>query len=358
MRCQGSVELIVGVHIWFGAGVFARWLYALTSGSQPESYLSWGLAGIGLPAFLGGVLWLHEAIGDRTNRLIRLRDAATGRPLRSLPGHTGHVNKIVLSPDGRTVASMGNTPLVRLSDVRSSEHLHDLDIPSSFVEFLVFSRDGASLAAAYKNTVYIWDVATGEKIRTLEGPEICSAALSPDGQTLAGGSSHGTVFLWNMATGEQLHRFQAQSNSVSFMEFSPNGGVLAIGGITDPISFWDPAAGEPVRRLEHEAEADWTHSIAFSPAGTILESGHYESTRLWDVTTGRELCQLKADTCSFVRCLAFSRNGKKLVEARAGDGVYVWEVSTRRLLHSRWWGLRDVEAVGFSPDGSSIAANW
>ena len=131
MRCHhGSVELLWGVVLWYGAGAFARWIYALISGSQPESYRIWGLAGIGLAMFLAGVLWACEAIGERTEKRIRLRDAVTGRPLQSLPGHTGYVTRIVLSPDGRTVASTGNTPLVRLADVRSCEQLHTLGVPS------------------------------------------------------------------------------------------------------------------------------------------------------------------------------------------------------------------------------------
>ena len=63
MRCHGSFDLVWGVFLWFNAGMLARWIYALISGSQPENYGIWGLAGIGLPAGLGGVLWVREAIG-------------------------------------------------------------------------------------------------------------------------------------------------------------------------------------------------------------------------------------------------------------------------------------------------------
>jgi WD40 repeat protein len=53
-------------------------------------------------------------------------------------------------------------------------------------------------AGSEDHYVILWDVFTGERLRTLEGHNgsVRSVAWSPDGQMLASGSDDGTVILW------------------------------------------------------------------------------------------------------------------------------------------------------------------
>ncbi|RKU30420.1 hypothetical protein C6497_04345 [Candidatus Poribacteria bacterium] len=47
-------------------------------------------------------------------------------------------------------------------------------------------------------TIRLWDVDTGESIRTLSGHKgaVESVVFSPDGNTIASGSTDGTMILW------------------------------------------------------------------------------------------------------------------------------------------------------------------
>jgi WD40 repeat protein len=69
---------------------------------------------------------------------------------------------------------------------------------------MAFSPDGTLLASGsgfVDWTVRLWDVATGEVVRTLERHtgNVSSVAFSPDGRLLASGSSDDTVRLWGIA---------------------------------------------------------------------------------------------------------------------------------------------------------------
>ncbi len=121
--------------------------------------------------------------GDKT---VRLWDVATGALKHTLTGHTGGVNSVAFSPDGKTIAS----------------------------------GDG---------TVRLWDVATGALKHTLTGHTrgVNSFSFSPDGKTIATGGGDKTVRLWDVATGALKHTLTGHTRGVSSVAFSPNGRTIA-----------------------------------------------------------------------------------------------------------------------------------
>ena len=71
------------------------------------------------------------------------------------------------------------------------------------------SPDGKSVAVATtRNTIEIWDLATGRQVFSLRGNTslVTSLAYSPDGRSLYAGSQDDTVREWDVATGRELRR--------------------------------------------------------------------------------------------------------------------------------------------------------
>jgi WD40 repeat protein len=55
-------------------------------------------------------------------------------------------------------------------------------------------------------TIKLWDVETGQEIRTLKGHDdsVYSVNFSSDGKTLVSGSADNTIKLWNVETGQEI----------------------------------------------------------------------------------------------------------------------------------------------------------
>ncbi len=68
---------------------------------------------------------------------------------------------------------------------------------------MVYSPDGRYLASGSSDkTIKIWEVATGQELRTLTGHSegVLSVAYSPDGRYLASGIGDGAIKIWEVAT--------------------------------------------------------------------------------------------------------------------------------------------------------------
>ena len=66
-----------------------------------------------------------------------------------------------------------------------------------------------------------------------------SVAISPDGLTLASGSSDDTIKVWDLATGKLESSFvAARSDSVNSLAISPDGKTIVSGSSDSTIKVW------------------------------------------------------------------------------------------------------------------------
>lgn len=274
------------------------------------------------------------------------------------------VYDIALSPDGGTLAAGGSSNTVKLWDMATGEPLRTLTLGEDvvYVDFLAFSPDGKTLALPAGEYVFpifqpirLWDVASGEVMLSFSTDEylsVHSVVFSPDGKMLASGNWDGAVHLWDVASGQVLRTLTAHTDFVSSVAFSPDGKILASGSLDGTVVLWDVATGQTRHSLS--AHTDSVESVAFSPDGKTLASGGDDNTViLWDVATGQMLYTLSGE--DLVTSVAFSPDGKILASGEPSV-VRLWDVTTGELLRVLEGHTKSVRNVVFLPDGKSLAS--
>ena len=180
---------------------------------------------------------------------------------------------------------------------------------------------------------------------------IWSAAYSPDGQTIAGGSLEGTIFLWQTSDGQAIQIYQGHTALVYTLAFSPDGKLLASGSEDKTICVWDRQSGQ--LRYQLDEQTGFVNSVAFSPDSTLLVSGSDDCTvRVWDAATGRGLQRLEGHRAR-VMSVAFHPTGGLLASGGDDGLVQLWDLATGRALRS-WTLTEPIYTVAFHPAGAFL----
>ncbi len=317
-----------------------------------------------------------QALLGNGSGLARLVEAATGQPKGVPLKHRWlGTNAFAFSPDGHRVATASlDLPLVGSSTVRNTCRIWNAETgrPSSpwlphlnWVAGQAFRSDGKVLATGdFSGAVHLWDVETGANLTTLleAGPIAFSVAFSPDGRTLAAGTTEPTnqVVIWDLATGKPRGESIRFRSLVYRLVFSGDGTRLAAGSYDSTARLIDVATGRVIGEpLHHD---DRVVGMAFSPDDRLLLTANLGATgksaaRLWDARSGQPASPAMAHPGPIgPASLAFRPDGTAFATGCADGSIHVWDVATARPIGPSLMLRGASLGVAFSPDGRTVLA--
>jgi RNA polymerase sigma factor (sigma-70 family) len=323
-------------------------------------------------AFLDGGRMV--AAGDSAGTL-RTWDAETGKELRSWQGHTGRVEALVPAPDGKSFVSLAGRAdfAARLWDPETGKEVvaygadgipFDTGKGGPFTTGSWAANGKRFVACADDGEGIVWDGASGTALLRSVGTQtplllyrvglIATAALSPDGRTLASLGPFGEITFTSVPENKRVGEVKPGAGWLTRMEYLPDGRGLVTAGPDGLVRVWDVGSGEEVRQFK--GHVGGVRSLAVSGGGKLLVSGGADHTvRLWDVARGTELFPFTGPATP-VRSLAFSPTGDGLACGTRAGTVFLWaNLSTREPLELD--GHSDpVTSLDFSPDGKQLVS--
>jgi WD40 repeat protein len=269
--------------------------------------------------------------------------------------HNGGVSSVCFSPDGRYALS-GSGSTIKLWEVNTGNEIRTLTGHTSYVSEVCFSPDGLYiLSASSDKTLKLWEVSTGNQVRTMTvhaTNSVHSVCFSPDGRYALSGSDDG-IQLWNVATGQEIRTLKGHTNDVHSVCFSPDGRYALSGSWDKTLKLWNVSTGKEVRTLR--GHTNYVNSVCFSPDGRYALSGSSDHTiKLWEVNTGKRVWTIKADGVGRIGSVCFSPDGRHILSSSGESGDYtskLWEAKTGKLEKTLIGHINAVDPVCFSPDG-------
>jgi WD40 repeat protein len=376
------------------------------------------------------------------DKVVRAWDVESGSELRSFTGHEREIMDVAFAPDGRRFVSASADNTARVWLLETGEQLHHVEVTGYFMHAAVFTMDGTRLVTANSaptnsvrlwdlasettlrsfgepgwnasqlgflpnthlatagndRTVRIWDVETGDLVRTLTGPTLAIVGLvaTTNSSTVIAGCQDGRTIAWNAATGAELHNypgpwlssmsgvpgtnqvltansdkivrlrdvtagttvrtFEGHTTSTTLgVAFSADGRYVLSGGGEAATRLWNRTNGELVRTFEGHGAG--TMVATFSPDGTRILTSigvPQPAARLWNTETG-EIEREYRWASGWPMCAAFSKDESRIATGAQDERVRVWDTETGTnlltVVHGGW-----VTAVAFSPDGRQVVS--
>src|SRR5260370_28912652 len=188
----------------------------------------------------------------------------------------------------------------------------------------------------------IWDLGT---VRELKNLHIFVQAFSSDGRWGASLDYRNgpKIILWDITSGQRVRTIALPFFNVSRVAFTPDGTrILATG---PEIKFYETATGKEVQTLPIPASA-----VAFSGDGKWLAASAGSSVNIWDLNAGRALQTLARQLAA--QDLVFSPSHTSFVTSDSALGL--WDVASGKLVSTI---PSCIQSLSYSPDGRWLATN-
>ncbi len=270
---------------------------------------------------------------DDLDATARVWDAATGRQVVALHGHTNTVDAVRFLPGGQYLLSASWDGTIRRWDLDDGREVSRYNVPDAQIFMIdLLPGGGQFVSASSDGLIRLWDIETGEVLREYLGHEapVNGIHVSDDGKLMVSaaggwGGDEFTVRLWDVESGEQLRVFEGHSHIVNYARISPNKEFIISSSWDDTVRMWDIESGEEIRQFV--GHAGNTFGIDISADNQALLTTSSDTTvRLWDIASGEELNRYDQHT-DWVQEVFFSPDETFAVSAGQDYSLRRWRVA-------------------------------
>ncbi|KAF9116106.1 hypothetical protein BGX27_004904 [Mortierella sp. AM989] len=202
--------------------------------------------------------------------------------------------------------------------------------------------DSFLITGSYDNTAKVWNIETGECLRTLKGHALCVRALHFDDAKLITGSMDRTLKIWNYHTGQCIRTLQGHTDGVVSLDFDSR--ILASGSVDSTIKIWNFATGECSTLKGH---SDLVNKVQIYKNTMLFSASDDTTAKLWDIAS-RTCLRTFAGHVGRVQCLQTSGDALISILSNHRQG---------RLIGSRQSGQRSPVYDGSSSENESRTRN-
>ncbi len=276
------------------------------------------------------------------------------------------INAMEFTPDGRYLLTCGinSSDILRWNTSTGEQDVsYSLSLDSA-ARWMKVSPAGSRIGTIDQDLhLRLWDAAAGTPAQQLvEDFPIASAAFSPDGTRIVTvpywqpGPTDASVvvtdvMVWNVASGEKLLTLDSSTDAM----FTPDGKHILTLSRDGEVLVWDAATGaQGIHLPVYLSSFQWNVYVSPDSRALLLTQSNQTgqlTVQVWSLETGEPVYQ-QTDQLD-VRLTRFSLDGQNLIVAGADGTLRVWNIAakTERLIGENTLAPLSMD---ISPDGQQV----
>jgi WD40 repeat protein len=348
----------------------------LASASQDNTVRIWNVAtGETLKVLKGhdslvhGVAWSPDGkfvVSGSYDKTARIWSVASGAAVATMRESQGGINTVGWRPDGKVIATGSTDKAIRLYDT-SGKLIYQWPKLGNEVMSLKFSADSKRLLYTYGSNLQppigadFLDMTTGKQLVHHDGHKDSpiSCAISPDGKYAFSADSIGCIQVWDPATGNTIRKLEGRGRPMRAAGWSPDG--QAIGWGTSSNGSTDH--GGPIERtfclrnLDFGPPPDNTFIRATPKLGDLsmgfrIGAGPIDLHKILFLKNGEQAAEFTSpQPHDVIHCYTLLPGPRAVLGTN--DGIYLYDIKNGKIEHMSERG-ETVLGMAPSPDNRYV----
>jgi WD40 repeat protein len=283
---------------------------------------------------------------DRTTSVTHVWNSSTGAVVAELPSTAMGAVAVAFSHDGRWLAITGGDE-VRVLDTRTWKQV--VTPATTRVHSMSFDPTSSLLLTGTSlGDVSIWALPGGERVQHLQqiGDPIERVVFSPDGAYVAAASGEALI-VWKAASGQLHARYSNHRRSVLSMEFDRTSKRLVSGGADGRVVISDVETGMPIFTFEGAGNA--VVNVRFDATSQRVIGASFDGiAHIWDIPSPYRLSASKEIGRECGATVSLDADSRFVAVSCGKQGTRVWDTAVVRMI-AELPGIPQVEGAFNTP---------
>jgi len=220
---------------------------------------------------------------------VKLYNPYKGTLARIIQAHSGGVNKVAFSPDGKWFATSGNDRRIKVWNSSDGTPVFASAPFGNNTFGVAFSDDGQYLAGSDFTNVALWRTSDWSVMWNVPNQATSNGAVAVDPKHRWVASAYGSaIAILDFRNGARIRTLNDHTGNVHALAVSEDGWILASGSSDNSVRIWNTYVWEQSLALQGHTAA--INDLALSPGGMQVASASDDKTvRVWDTKKGTQL---------------------------------------------------------------------